>query len=345
MEGTPQDRDEGGRAEPREIAGAEPPLPVEVSRRMLAADPTGGARRANFLWKGTQGALWYERRSPKVLFVAFDNLATLDHAWPRLPWMHARIAGLGYSLLGVQSFRKDWYRNQTSPAQLAALVDFGFFRGFETVIFSGASMGGFAALNFAPMVPGARVLAFSPQSTMNAEICPFEKRFGYAVARGDWSRQPYLDAAAAAPYQSNAWILYDPFTPEDRAHAARLAGRHVHFLPLGHSGHQAIRTVVKSDALPQMIREFAETGRIGVEFWRNMRGRRGLRSWRRELIGNLARRNHPKLLLRACAHMEAEGNYLFCRTARRAVLEAHPELADWALHLGEPERPRRRSRR
>jgi hypothetical protein len=279
-----------------------------------------------WLVEGAHGNLWFERRSD-VLFVTFDNLATLDDPYPRLPWMHARVADLGYSLLGVQSFRKDWYRHPTAPGHIKALAASGFFAGFRTVVMVGASMGGFAALNFAPLVPGARVLAFSPQSTMSRVICPFEKRFGYSVDRSNWTDAPYLDAALAIPDIAAATILYDPYVPEDRLHVARLRGDNVTLLKCGHASHQAIRLVVKCDALPLLLRDFAETGRVDAEFWRRLRARRELRSWRRSLIEAVQASRHPKLALRACDRLLAEENYLFATRARRDILARHPGLA------------------
>ena len=187
-------------------------------------------------------------------------------------------------------------------------------------------MGAFGALNFAPLVPEAWVLAFSAQSTMNKVIAPFEQRFPYAVKRSNWEGMPFLDAAAAVPYIRKVALFYDPFEMEDKKHAERMAGPNVQLLPCSMSTHQAIRIVVKCDALPEMMQEFAETGRLGVNFWRRMRARKGLRPWRRSLVKNLQQRNHPKLLLRACDLMLAEQDYKFARDARKAVLAAHPEL-------------------
>ena len=48
-----------------------------------------------------------------------------------------------------------------APELLANLVAEGFFDRFDKVLFVGASMGGFGALNYASVVPGATVLAFS----------------------------------------------------------------------------------------------------------------------------------------------------------------------------------------
>jgi hypothetical protein len=278
-----------------------------------------------FLLEGEHGNLWFEYRSP-TLFVTFDNLATLDDPYPRMPWMYERVEMLGYSILGVQSFRKDWFRQPSSPEQIAGLAAEGFFSRFDRIVFMGASMGAFGALNFAPFVPGAWVLAFSPQSTMNQKIAPFERRFKYAVKRSNWDEMPFLDAAAAVPYIPKIAMLYDPLEMEDKCHAARLNGPNVQRLPIAGATHQAIRLVVKSDALPQMMREFAETGRLGQEFHQNMRARRKQRSWRRAIIHNLEKRDHPKLLLQACDYMLAEGNYLFARKAIRGLRETRPEL-------------------
>ncbi len=286
-------------------------------------------RADRFLLEGAHGNLWFEYRSP-TLFVTFDNLATLDNPYPRLPWMHDRVEMLGYSLLGVQSFRKDWFRQPTTPAQITELVRAGFFERFDKVVFMGASMGAFAALNFAPLVAGASALVFSPQSTMNREIAPFEKRFQYSVNRSNWERMPFLDAAAAMPYIPNVAMFYDPMELEDRQHARRLDGPNVQHLAFPFATHQAIRLVVKCDALPQMMREFADTGRLGQEFHRNMRARKRIRSWRRAMVSNLQKRNRSKLLVKACSFMLAENDYLFATKALRELEKSRPKLSERA---------------
>jgi hypothetical protein len=281
--------------------------------------------RNRFLLEGEHGNLWFEYRS-STLFVTFDNLATLDAPYPRMPWMHDRVEMLGASLLGVQSFRKDWFRQPTTPMQIAGLVEQGFFERFDRIVFVGASMGAFAALNFAPLVRGAWVLAFSPQSTMNQRIAPFEKRFTFAVKRSDWGEMPFLDAAAAVPYIPKVALFYDPLEDEDKLHAARLAGPNVQTLPCLGSSHQAIRLVVKCDALPQMMNEFAQTGRLGYAFFNKMRARKQVRSWRKSIVEKLKKQNHPKLLLRTCDIFLAEKHYAFAQEARAKMLKDHPDL-------------------
>jgi dienelactone hydrolase len=303
------------------------PTPARAPVVLPPVSSVDAALRSDFcLIEGPEANLWFEYRS-RVLYVTFDNLATLDDPYPRLPWMHTRIRDLGYSILGVQSFRKDWYRQATAPALIATLAKAGFFLRFDTVVMVGASMGGFAALNFAPLVPGARVLAFSPQSTMSKIIAPFERRFSFSVDRSNWTEMPFLDAAAAIPYLTHAMIVYDPFVPEDRAHAARLVAPNVTLVKTHHASHQAIRLVVKCDALSQLLRDYAETGRVGADFWPRMRARRTMRSWRRSLVETLAQSAHPRFALRVCDLFLAEENYLFATRARRDILARHPELA------------------
>lgn len=289
-------------------------------------DVAAAARSDHFLLEGAHGNLWFEHRS-STLFITFDNLATLDDPYPRRPWMQDRVRKLGYSLLGAQSFEKDWFRHPTTPAQLAALAAAGFFDRFDRIVLMGASMGGFAALNFAPLIHGAWVLAFSPQSTMNRTIAPFEKRFQYSVRRSNWAGMPFLDAAAAVPYIPKIAMLYDPLEVEDKLHAERLDGPQVQRIPLLGATHQAIRLVIKCDALPEMMQEFAETGTLGPAFFARLRARRPIRAWRRAMIAALEKRNSPRRLLRACDYMLAEKHYAFAEAARDAVLQQHPDLA------------------
>jgi dienelactone hydrolase len=259
------------------------------------------------------------------LIVSFDNLASIDEPYPRLPWLYRHVRELGYSLLGVQSHAKDWFRQDTAPAMIRLLREQDFFTNFSRIVFTGASMGGFGALNFAPLVPGASVLAFSPQTTMQRQIVPFEQRFPWAVRNSNWEAMPFLDAAAAVPYLQHATVLFDPFVPEDKYHAERLAAPHVQMVRLAFATHEAVRTVVRSGAMPTALHEFAETGALGQKFWKEMRERRTQRKWRRILI-ETAQERHPRLTLRAAEALLREQDYVFARRARDAILGKHPEL-------------------
>ena len=299
-----------------------PPLDIPPETGLDAA---ATARR--FLIRGDHANLWFEGQGD-ALVVSFDNLATIDEGWPRAPWAWRRLQPMGHSVLGVQSHAKDWFRQPTAPALLRGLEERGFFRRFRRVVLTGASMGGFGALNFAPLIPEARVLAFSPQTTMNKVIAPFEQRFPYSVKRSNWEGMPYLDAAASVPYIRRAVVLYDPFVPEDRAHAARLAGPNVQFLRAPFTTHEAIRVVLKSGAFPALITALVEDDTVGPDFWATYRARRSVPKWQRALLAAAAAKGRHGLVIRAADAMLRLGKDLpeeetvFIRRARRGAVNA-----------------------
>jgi hypothetical protein len=308
-------------------ASGQPALDVPPE---LGLDAAATADR--FLVKGDHANLWFEGQGD-ALIVSFDNLATIDEGWPRAPWAWRRLQPLGHSVLGVQSHAKDWFRQPTAPALLRGLEERGFFQRFRRVVLTGASMGGFAALNFAPLIPEARVLAFSPQTTMNKVIAPFEARFPYSVKRSNWEGMPFLDAAAAVPYVRRAVVLFDPFVPEDRAHAARLVGPNVQMLRIPFCTHEAIRVVLKSGAFPGLIDALVAGDTVGPEFWAAFRARRGVTKWQRALLTAAAERGRHGLVISAADAMLRLGTDLpeeetvFIRRARRAAVNARKAAA------------------
>lgn len=290
-------------------------------------DLDAAALADRFLIRRDHASLWFEGRSD-VLILSFDNLATIDEGWPRAPWAWRRLEPMGHSVLGVQSHAKDWFRQPDAPAMLRALEERGFFRRFRRVVLTGASMGGFAALNFAPLIPEARVLAFSAQSTMNKVIAPFEARFPYAVKRSNWEGMPFLDAAAAIPYIRRVALVYDPMVPEDRKHAMRMAGPNVQLLRAPFCTHEAIRVVLKTGTFQPLVQAMVEDAPIGQEFWQPFRARRANTKWQRALLAAAANKGRPRLVIRAADRLLQLGAELpdeekvFIRRARRGAVNA-----------------------
>jgi hypothetical protein len=304
---------------------AAPPLDVPPE---LGLDAAATADR--FLIQGEHAKLWFEGCSD-VLIVSFDNLATIDEGWPRAPWAWRRLEPMGHSVLGVQSHAKDWFRQPTAPALIRGLEERGFFRRFRRVILTGASMGGFAALNFAPLIPESRVLAFSPQSTMNKVIAPFEARFPFAVRKSNWEGMPFLDAAAAIPYIRRAVILYDPAVPEDRAHAARMDGPNVQLIRAPFCTHEAIRVILKTGTFPLLINALVDGDGAGPAFWQAFRARRSVPKWQRALLAAAGNQGRHARVIRAAEAMLKAGQGLpdeelvFIRRAKRGAANALKE--------------------
>lgn len=297
--------------------------PIQMPPEITLADARPDAR---FLVMGQGANLWFERGS-NDLIISFDNLATIDEGWPRGPWLHHRLMPLGYSVLGVQSHAKDWFRNPTAPQLLRDLVAQGFFDSFQRIVMIGASMGGFAALNFAPLVPNARVIALSAQSTMNKQIAPYEARFPFAVRKSNWSNPDFLDAANSVSAIPAVALLFDPLTPEDAQHAARMRGANVQTISLPHATHEAVRVIIKSGALAVLIDEMIAGDRVTSRFWAAYRGRKMVPKWQKSVLFAALDRNHPRLALRAAQQVlrmgQAAGlpdeDLVFARRVRRGA--------------------------
>ena len=63
---------------------------------------------------------------------------------------------------------------------------------------------------------------------------------GLRRARGERRRRHFLDAAAGAKSAAEVHLVYDPFVPEDAAHARRIDGPNVRHLRVGHMGHRLV---------------------------------------------------------------------------------------------------------
>jgi capsular polysaccharide biosynthesis protein len=275
-------------------------LAATVVAPPLSRNPARAVQRPAFLIERPLVAAHFTRRS-RQLIVTFDNLSSVGQTNPAQPWLAGRGARAGVSVLGLIARRKDWYRNADTPALIEALREAGLFAQFDRVTLMGASMGGFAALTYAGLVPGAHVLAFSPQSTLAPALVPFERRYRYAQKTWDWATPAFLDAAEGARAAASVTLVYDPFEPADRAHAARLDGPNVRHIHADHLGHRAIRVMKETGALDPLIDGMARGEFDPLACARAARGRRANLFWQRSLLGEAERRGHLRL-----AHAAAE---------------------------------------
>ena len=274
-----------------------------------------------FRVKAETAALWFTPGND-ILVVTMDNLATVQDPYPRDAWLSHRLLPLGYSVLGIQSMAKDWFRNRDTEPLLAGLLARGFFESFRRVVFLGASMGGFGAINLATRVPGSAVIALSPQSTMDRRIVPFEQRFAWAVRHSDWTTPRFLDAADSVGRLRRVVLLFDSRVPEDRMHAARLAGPNVETLHVDHATHEAVRVVLKCGALPPLIADVAADRPVGIEFWQAMRARRTVRKWARQFMSDVVKHRSPTSVIAAADRLLEVDQYLFAIQARQAAVAA-----------------------
>lgn len=248
--------------------------------------PCGTA--SGYLQADPRHPMLFVRRRRPVLLVSFDNLSNVnDHTPGRLPWAYKFARDNQISHLGVYAHLPDWYRDAGLIARLEKLAGEGVFQGYERCVFAGSSMGAFAALSFARLVPGASVLAFNPQSTLDEALVPWETRYR-AGRRQDWSL-PYGDAADAVAGLGRAYVFYDPYFEPDRRHIRRLLdapgakGRVVE-MKCWFSNHKSAVFLRKIEALKPVMQaalmgELTEAG-----FYALYRGRRRLPWYRGALV-------------------------------------------------------------
>ena len=315
------------------------PLPAPFPDPPVVESAAEAVTRDAFLLRGGLVDAWFLRRSD-VLLVTFDNLSSIGEYDPPQPWLQMRAANAGLSILGIMASRKDWYRNQDTPALITALHGAGLFAQFRRVCFTGASMGGFAALAYSALVPGSVVLAFSPQTSLSRKIARFDKRYRYATRTWDWDTAAHLDAAAAAPLASEVHVVFDPFVPEDRAHADRIRGAGVRQITAPHMGHRAIRQLKSVGVLQPLIEGVARGTFDPVDHARAYRARRGLASWQKALLAEALARGHWRLGLRAAeALLRQVPDSRVARKAVEAFRAAMVPSADARMTVGQPEGP------
>lgn len=287
-------------------------------------DAATGAGMERFLLRGGLVDAWFEDAPGcDVLAVTFDNLSSIGEYDPPQPWLRWRMRQAGIPLLGIMASRKDWYRNEDTAPLITALREAGLFARFRRVVFVGASMGGFAALAFAPLVPGAAVLAFSPQSSLARKVVPFEKRYRYAMKKWDWDSPAHRDGAVAGQGGREVVLVYDPYVREDRMHALRVAGEGVRHVPVPLTGHRAIRAIKTVGGLQELIEGVVRGTPDWGAFWRAFRARRAQVPWQRALVAEARARGHQRLLAGALEVLKASApdSGFARREARRLAKE------------------------
>lgn len=260
-----------------------------------------GGQGEGFFEKTQRHALMFVRRARPVLFISFDNLSNVNDRTPdRGPWAFKFAKDLAISHLGVMAYGKMWYRDAALIARFEALRDAGFFAGYERVVLAGSSMGAFGALSFAALIPGAHVLAFNPQSTLNPNLVPWESRY-WVGKRQDWTL-PMSDAGQTIAHCASVSVFYDPYFEPDRMHYERLRGANVTPFKCWYSSHKSAVFLRKIDALKPIMTEGVLGELTPAFFYSHYRRRKELRWYVGALEGYFADRGRTHMAKRARMH-------------------------------------------
>ena len=234
-------------------------------------------------------------RGKACLVISFDNLSDAGYPYPDVePWAAKFVHENGWSHLGIYARGPSWYRDARLIAFLERLRDDGFFVQFARVAFIGTSMGGFAALTFSSLVPGATIVALSPQSTLDSALVPWEKRFAKGRVH-DWSL-PYSDAATQLGKHTNAYVLYDPFFDLDKRHVMRLPQERVTHLRGFGFGHKTAVLLRRIEKL-KFVMHGAISGTLEPQdFYMLARARKGIYLYRLSMEAHLVHRGREDRL-------------------------------------------------
>lgn len=234
-----------------------------------------------------------------TLVVTFENLDhVFDQTADRLPWGYAFTKSKNWSLLGLMAHEWSWYRDDAVLKFFQELAASGFFDQFKRVIFYGASMGAYAACAFSSAVPGADVVAISPQATLDREIASWETRYHKAWRR-DFSG-PFGYAPDEVATARRVVLFYDPAAPLDAMHAALFRGDNIQKIRCRHMGHRIMSLWVAMGVLKPVVEEVMQDDIDVVALYRLMRARHDTPRYQKEMLERLQKAGRDALVVRWC---------------------------------------------
>lgn len=244
-------------------------------------------------------------KSGKTLIVTFENLDDVFGHEKRLPWGFDFVQKQGWSILGLMAHDWTWYRDDDVYAFFNRLKKQKFFDQFETVVFYGASMGGYAACAFSSACPGATVVAISPQATLDRDLCSWEKRYHKAWIRDFTSQYGY--APDMVKKASEVFIFYDPLETPDAMHAALFQGKTITKLKCRFQGHRIASGLIKMGILKPVIAACVDGSLTRPKFYTMLRARHEFRRYLRDLLLKIDDQKHPLLVAILAEHVLARG--------------------------------------
>jgi len=252
------------------------------------------------------------------LCISFDNLAADREEDRRYPWGYAFLAAQRWDVMGVMMRKPDWFRAPDLWATFDRLRDAGFFARYRHVALYGASMGAYGAATFARAVPGATVVAFAPQTTLERSVVPFERRYRAVREIPEWGL-PYADAAEGVLSAGRAYVFYDPFVAQDRAHAARMAGPDVMLMQVPHAGHKLPPMLQRAGILKSVSAAALDGSLTPAAFARLWRSRHTAMPWIIRLLEAAAARGHQRLALGVAERLFAQQRHWRLRKLIRTL--------------------------
>ena len=283
------------------------------------------------------------RRFGEVLVREVDPGLSRDHVLitfaPLQPDLGARheygfgeptFARRGMSAIHVIGLSNHWYQTPGMDEALDHVSKLAAPFGRRSAY--GSSMGAYGALRYAGRLDVSRVIAISPQWSIDPARPPHDGRWATRLPEAGTFAEDMVERLQGV---REAIILYDPFDP-DAAHVAqyRKARADFRYAPLSFAGHFPAGFLTDLGILGDTVAELVASPRPDLDALR-----RAIRDRRREssvfwsgLSGAAERRGHRALALKA-AERASRLQPTVDRVARQAELHMSAGFVDEALVL------------
>ncbi len=265
----------------------------------------------------------YIARGPKLL-VTFEKIQdTLELTEEGMPLGLDFADDKNWSILHFTANGDTWFRSPALYAFMDQMVDDDFFEDFDSVCFYGSGMGAYGATAFSVVAPGARVVAISPQATLDPVDAEWDHRFPASRRLNFTNRYGY--APDMVEGTDRVWLLYDPYVLLDTVHASLFRSDNVTRLRCRHFRDHIARSLWEMDLLHWMIEEAAEGRLTEADFYAKLRVRRDHNRYLRTLLFHLEEEQRPYLMAMYCTHVLSRRS---APAFRRRLNAAHSALEE-----------------
>lgn len=233
-----------------------------------------------------------------TLLVTFESLQDVLGREGQMPQGYDLAKAHGWSMLTIFADGPTWFRDSAVFSFFDRQVDDAFFEDFDSVLFYGARMGGYAACSFAVASPGAQVLALNPRATLDPDRSvwderdrhqrrlDFNSRFGYAPDMLDGAKQ--------------AIVVHDMRIPAEAMHSTLFRAPHVLRLSAPLMGENLQVAFSEMQILSPMLADAMAGKLTGLRFAQLLRKRRDYGPYLINLLDAAARSGRMNLQIMVC---------------------------------------------
>lgn len=200
----------------------------------------------------------FSGRSEGLIILSFSNYLSNDYKSKGFSEDFCKKRKINF--IAVKSKYNYWYHN-LNDFYLEKIDSFiEELGGKSNLVVTGSSMGATAALVFAKRLGAKKVLAYSPQFSIE---CKFEHRYNREIGKFTKSYQ-VVDIENYSPEISYC-IVYDPFDP-DNGHYLEFkktfGSNHINAIPIPFSGHPSIALIRDVGLLSEFVSKYIYTNEL-----------------------------------------------------------------------------------